>query len=106
MSKLVELVKLNGLEYNTNRDPQVYRRVPGKPFRFEVTLRGSGSAQARFQVEGRTAHESTVSLPGRVDFILSFDSPGIRVGELVVEGAGERFQRLIRLDVDERPWAG
>ena len=106
MTKLVKLLKLNGLEYNANRDPQVYRRVPGKPFRIEAQLAGSGSAQVRFDVDGETAHESTVALPGRLDFTVGFESPGIRIGELLIENEGLRFERRMRLDVDERAWVG
>jgi len=35
MGTLVKLVRLNGLQFNANRDPQVYRRAVGEPFRIQ-----------------------------------------------------------------------
>jgi len=106
VTKLVRLLKLNGLEYNVNRDPQVYRRVTGKPFRFEALLDGTGTADVRFIVAGKTVHESIARLPDRLDFTVSFETPGIRVGELLIESTDARYERYIRLDVEEKEWTG
>ena len=38
MKKLVKVVKLNNLQYNANRDPEVYRRCIKEPFRLQALL--------------------------------------------------------------------
>jgi hypothetical protein len=42
---LLRMVKLNGLQYNANRDPAAYRRVAGQPFHLEAWLEGKGEAR-------------------------------------------------------------
>lgn len=101
MKKFVTLVKLNNLEYNPNRDPEFYRRQPGKPFRIQALLQGSGTAKGRVEVEGESTCESTVSLPGTYECTLSFDTPGVRVARLVIESGNETYTQDIRLDVVE-----
>lgn len=104
--KLVKLIKLNNLQYNANRDPEVYRRPINQEFRLQAVLNGSGSAKARFEAEGKTLGESTVNLPGSFECKFSYDTAGTRVGKLVIEGNGETFQQDIRIDVTEHAWIG
>ena len=82
MQKPVTMIKLNNLQYHPNRDPEFYRRTPGKEFRLQVFLGGSGNAQARFESDGETLCESKVSLPGAFDCRFRFDSPGTRIATL------------------------
>lgn len=37
---IIKFIIINNLQYNARRDPQVYRRVAGQPFRIRV---GGGS---------------------------------------------------------------
>jgi len=106
MKKLVKLVKLNNLQYNANRDPENYRRSVNEPFRLQALLDGSGTAKARFEVEGKAVCEKSVSLPATFDCSVSFPSAGIRLGTLTVEGSGETVTRTLRLDVMEHAWIG
>ncbi len=104
--KLVKEVRLNGLPYNTNRDPQFYRRLPGQPFRLQVLLGGEGTAKARFEVDGEIRCEREVVLPGRFECEVRFDAPGSHVGTLVVEGGGQTHRQELRLDVEAEAWVG
>lgn len=106
MKKLVKLVKLNNLQYNTNRDPEVYRRSVNEPFRLQALLDGSGAAKARFEVDGEAVCEKSIALPGTFDCSVRFPSAGIRLGTLVVEGGGETVTLNLRLDVMEHAWVG
>ncbi len=104
--KLVKMIKLNNLQYNPNRDPEVYRRPVNKEFRLQVLLNGSGSASVRLDAEGQTLSEATVNLPGAFECKFSFDSPGTRVGTLTIEGGGDSYRQDVRLDVTEHEWIG
>lgn len=106
MSKLVKLIKLNNLQYNPNRDPEVYRRVPNKPFRIQAVLTGTGKARAKVEVEGATSCNQSVDLPGTFTCDLVFSTPGVRVATLVVEGMGESYVQHLRLDVMAHEWIG
>ncbi|MEJ2688171.1 MAG: hypothetical protein P8124_13490 [Gammaproteobacteria bacterium] len=106
MQKLVKLIKVNNLQYNTNRDPNFYRRTPNEEFRVQALLGGDGTAQARFEVEGKVLCEQSVSLPGTFECRFQFDTPGVRVGTLQVESGSEKFQQEIRIDVMEHAWVG
>ena len=43
--KVIKFIKINNLQYNALRDPQVYRRVTGEPFRIQVVVDGTGEAR-------------------------------------------------------------
>lgn len=101
MKKFVTLVKLNNLEYNPNRDPEFYRRKPGKPFRIQALMQGSGNAKGWVEVDGNATGESTVTLPGTYECTLTFDSPGVRNARLVIESGSETYNQDLRLDVVE-----
>jgi len=97
---LVRLLKLNGLQYNANRDPQAYRRTVGETFRVQALLDGDGEARCTVSDEGgRPLAERTESRPGTFTAELRFDRPGSRLVTLKVEGGGETYVRTLRLDV-------
>ncbi|OOG23815.1 hypothetical protein B1C78_09785 [Thioalkalivibrio denitrificans] len=104
--KLVKLIKLNNLQYNVNRDPEAYRRPVNEEFRLQVLLNGSGTAKARFVGEGETLGETNVNLPGTFECRFSYDTPGTRVGTLIIEGNDQTFRQDIRIDVTEHAWVG
>ncbi|WP_298135764.1 hypothetical protein [Acidiferrobacter sp.] len=108
MKKLVKLVRLNNLTYNTNRDPQVYRRVPKVPFRIQALLEGEGRARAQVVVEGETQArcDQQITLPNTFTCEVAFDTAGSRVATLIVENGGESFRQNLRLDVMEHAWIG
>lgn len=107
MKKLVKLVKLNNLQYNANRDPQVYRRLANENFRIQALLDGSGSATCKLtDTTGKVLVEKNVPLPGTFTHEISFPTPGIRVVTLSVEGGGEKFAQDLRLDVLDHAWIG
>ncbi|MGM0553986.1 MAG: hypothetical protein ACQETK_09370 [Pseudomonadota bacterium] len=104
--KLVKFIKLNNLQYNPNRDPEVYRRPINEEFRVQASLSSSGSARCSFSVEGETLCEGSVSLPGTFDCKFSFDTAGSRMGDLMIEANGETYHQKIRIDVLEHAWIG
>ncbi len=104
--KLVKMIKLNNLQYNPNRDPEVYRRAVNKEFRLQALLNGSGTASAKLEAEGSVLGEGTVTLPGAFECKFSYDTPGTRMGTLTIEGNGESISEDIRLDVSEHEWIG
>lgn len=108
MGKLVKLVKLNNLEYNPNRDPAVYRRVPKKPFRIQALLGGQGQVEACVEVDGKAYDQKQLTLPDTYTSEISFATPGIRIGTLVIKDAAgkEQFRQDLRLDVLEHEWIG
>jgi hypothetical protein len=104
--KLVKLIKLNNLQYNPNRDPEVYRRPIDKEFRLQVVLNGSGSAKCRLEVEGEVLCDNAVSLPGTFECKFSYNTAGTRIGTLIIEGNGETLRESMRFDVTEHAWIG
>ena len=97
---LVRLLKLNGLQYNANRDPQAYRRTAGEAFRIQALLDGTGQALCSVTDErGAALAAQTVARPGTFAAELKFEQPGSRLVTLTVEGDGETFVRTLRLDV-------
>ena len=107
MKKLVKLVKLNNLQFNANRDPEVYRRCANDPFRIQALLEGSGQAVCRiFDEKNNVLAEKTVALPGTFTHEVSFPTPGIRVVTLEIKGNNETFKQDLRLDVMDHAWIG
>lgn len=104
--KLVKLVKLNNLQYNVNRDPNVYRRPVNKDFRLQALLDGRGTAKCLFTVNGETKGETTVNLPGTFECTFNYPKAGSYVGKLSIEGNGETYHQDIRIDVVEHAWIG
>ncbi|MEO6145702.1 MAG: hypothetical protein ABIT70_01370, partial [Sulfuriferula sp.] len=90
MKKLVKLVKVNNLQYNANRDPEVYRRSINENFRIQALIDGSGAVKCKLlDVTGKMLNEQTVNAPGYYTHEISFATPGVRVVTLSVEGNGD-----------------
>ena len=106
MAKLVKQVSVNGVEYNSNRDPQFYRRTKGEEFLIQALLGGTGSARCQVEVDGKVCCDEGVTLPGRFECRMKFDQAGTRMGKLIVAAAGETVTRDLRLDVEEHAWVG
>lgn len=107
MKKLVKLVKVNNLQYNANRDPEVYRRSINEHFRIQALVDGSGAVKCKLlDVTGKALNEQTVNAPGSYTHEISFATPGVRIVTLLVEGNGEKFTQDLRLDVMEHAWIG
>ena len=108
MAKLVKMIKLNNLQYNPNRDPQVYRRCVGEPFRIQASIDGEGTARVTLAntADGTRLAEGRVMLPASYTQELRFPSPGTRMVTLSIEGEGQKFTQDLRLDVMEHALAG
>lgn len=96
---MVRMLRLNGLQYNANRDPRAYRRVAGTPFRLQLWLEGEGEARCSVHDEDdRLLAGALEKRPGRFSCELAFDDPGSRVVTLRVAGGGEAWEQTLRLD--------
>jgi hypothetical protein len=104
--KLVKLIKLNNLQYNLNRDPEPYRRPVNEEFRLQALLTAAAAPRPASWRTARTLGEATVNLPGTFECRFSYDTPGTRVGKLIVENENQTFRQDIRIDVTEHAWIG
>lgn len=95
------MIRLNGLPYNANRDPETYRRRVGLPFRIEAVLQGSGEADGTLRdAAGNELGRATTRLPGSLSFSVAFPTPGSRIVTLSVIAGEQRFEQDLRLDVE------
>lgn len=100
---LIKMIKINGLQYNSNRDPQVYRRSVNEPFRIQALLAGDGTARCTLRdAAHQIIAEKAIALPGTFTHELAFATPGVRIVTLAAEGAGQKFSQDLRLDVMEQ----
>jgi|APFre7841882724_1041349.scaffolds.fasta_scaffold14915_5 hypothetical protein len=100
MAPLVRLVKVNGLQYNRNRDPQAYRRAPGVPFRIQALIEGRGDARVVLTAEdGTVLAEGTVAAPAAWTHELTYSEPGSRLLRLEASRGADRYGIDLRLDV-------
>jgi hypothetical protein len=107
MSKLVKLVRLNGLQFNANRDPQVYRRVVGEPFRIQAVLDAGSPVRCTLSDSGgRVLASADVPGGGTFTHELKFDAAGVHVVTLRAERGGDSFAQDLRLDVLAHAWIG
>lgn len=107
MHKLVKMVKLNNLQYNPNRDPEVYRRCVNEPFRIQALLDGKGTARCTLtDVTGTVITEKNIAMPGTFGHEITYPAPGVHVVGLRVEGDGGSFTQDLRLDVLDHAWIG
>ena len=107
MGKLVKLVRLNGLQYNANRDPQVYRRVVGEPFRIQALMDAGAAARCTLQdATGQVLVSTDVPAGGTFSHDLKFDAPGVHIVTLVAARNGQSFAQDLRLDVLAHAWVG
>jgi hypothetical protein len=107
VSKLVKLVKLNNLQFNANRDPQVYRRLPGETFRIQAFLAGPGSAHCALRDASGAAIAARDVMPSEpFDVDVTYKEPGQHVVTLEVTRGADRFTQDLRLDVLDHAWIG
>ncbi len=105
--QLLKYIKINGLQYNPQRDPAVYRRSVNQPFNIQALLEGSGEARCTLADErGKALAEKTVALPGTFAHEITFAAAGSRIVTLTCAGAGQEFTRDLRLDVMAHDWIG
>ena len=104
---LLKTLSLNGLQYNPNRDPQVYRRCVNEPFRIRAVLEGAGEARCCVEdAQGRSLAKQTLALPGTFDCTVMFDTPGSRVVSIRIDAVDQTAAEDLRLDVLEHAWIG
>lgn len=107
MGKLVKLVRLNGLQFNANRDPQVYRRAVGEPFRIQALVdAGAGVRCTLRDASGQVLVTADVPAGGTFSHELKFGAPGVHVVTLVAARDGQSFTQDLRLDVLAHAWVG
>jgi hypothetical protein len=107
MGRLVKLVRLNGLQFNANRDPQVYRRVVGEPFRIQAMLDAGAPVRCTLSdAGGRVLARTNVPGGGTFAHEMTFDVPGVHVVTLRAERGGDAYTQDLRLDVLAHAWIG
>lgn len=105
--QIIKFIKINNLQYNTRRDPQVYRRVAGTPFRIQVVVEGTGPVRVTLADEkGAPLAEGDVQAPGTFSHELAFAKPGVRIATITVQQADRSEAQDIRLDVMAHAWVG
>ena len=105
MTRLVKLVRLNGLQYNANRDPQAYRRAVGEPFRIEALLAADARCTLR-DAGGKILAEAAVPAGGPFAHALTFARPGVHLVTLSAARGADAFDLDLRLDVLAHAWIG
>jgi hypothetical protein len=106
-TNLIKYIKINGLQYNPQRDPQAYRRVVTVPFRIQVALEGSGQARCALHDDtGTLITAKTVALPGTFAHDMAYPTAGSRLVTFSAEVGPEKVERDLRLDVTEHAWIG
>jgi len=101
------MIKINSLQYNALRDPQVYRRVVGAAFRIQAIMAGSGPVQVTLSAEkGASLAQDDVQAPGTFSHELSFAQPGVRIVTITAHRGDQQQSQNIRLDVMAQAWVG
>ncbi len=104
---IINMIKINNLQYNSLRDPQVYRRVAGETFRVQAVIAGSGAVQVTLTDEkGANLAQGSVQAPGTFSHELSFAKPGVRIVTITAKRADQQQSQNIRLDVMAHAWVG
>jgi len=106
MNRLIRSVQINGVEFNSNRDPQFYRRSVNEPFSIQLFLTGTGRADATMEIAGEGEDAKSVELPGRIAWEARFESAGTRVGRVTVTCGDQSEYRDLRFDVEAHAWVG
>jgi len=105
--KIIKIIKINNLQYNVLRDPQVYRRVAGEPFRIQVVVAGAGESAVTLSDEkGATLVEGKVQAPGTFSHELAFAKPGVRIVTITARQADRSESLDVRLDAMAHAWVG
>ncbi len=106
-AQIIKFIKINNLQYNALRDPQVYRRVAGEPFRIQVVVEGTGSVHVTLADEkGALLAEGDVQPPGTFSHELAFAKPGVRIVNITAQQADRSESLNMRLDVMAHAWVG
>lgn len=105
--KIIKYIKINGLQYNALRDPQVYRRLAGEPVRVQVVVGGSRLADLKITDEKNVVlAETQLQAPGIFSHELRFDQAGVRIVTISAR-AGEQAEHInMRLDIMAHAWVG
>lgn len=104
---LIKYIKINGLQYNPQRDPQAYRRAVNIPFRIQVALEGTGQARCALHDDtGTLITTKTVALPGTFAHDMTYPTAGSRLVTFSAEAGSEKVARDLRLDVMEHEQRG
>jgi hypothetical protein len=100
MAPLVRRVLVNGLQYNANRDPQVYRRTPGVPFRIQALVDGRGATHvALVDAAGNAIAAADVTAPATWTHEVAYADVGSRPVRLQASRGSDAFALDLRLDV-------
>ncbi|HEY5638296.1 MAG TPA: hypothetical protein VIS77_15505 [Burkholderiales bacterium] len=96
---LVRMLRVNGVQYNANRDPQAYRSALGSPFRLQLWLEGSGEARCSVSdADGRLLAGALERRPGRFTCELPAEAPGTRLVTVRATDGAEVWEQAVRLD--------
>ena len=96
---MVRMLRLNGLQYNANRDPQAYRCAAGTPFRLQLWLDGDGEARCSVHdAGGRLLAGALEKRPGRFTCELPAGAPGTQVVTVRATDGAEVWEQAVRLD--------
>lgn len=105
--KLINIIKINNLQYNALRDPQVYRRLAGEAIRIQAVIGGSERAQVTLTDEkGVVLAQREVLAPDTFSHELTFAKPGVRIVTLTAQHADRSESHDLRLDVMAHEWVG
>ena len=104
---IINMIKINNLQFNALRDPQVYRRAGGEPFRIQVVVAGRDTVQVTLTDEkGASLAQGNVQAPGTFSHELTYAKPGVRIVTVTAQHADHRESRDLRLDVMAHAWVG
>lgn len=105
--QIIKMIKINNLQYNALRDPQVYRRLAGEPFRIQVSVAGTDPVSVVLADErGVQLVQGNVQAPGTFSHELKFAKPGVRIMTITAQQADRSESRDLRLDVMAHAWVG
>ncbi len=105
--KIINIIKINNLQYNARRDPQVYRRVAGENFRIQAIIAGSGPVRVMLtDAQGVNLAQGEIQAPGTFSHELSFAKPGVRILTITAQHAERSESQDLRLDVMAHAWVG
>lgn len=103
MTPLLKLVRVNGLQYNRNRDPQAYRRAPGEAFRIQALLGGGGRTRCTLtDAQGNILASGELDAPGPWSHDIAYPDAGTRLLRLELDRGTARESIDLRLDVVDR----
>jgi hypothetical protein len=107
LEQIIKFIKINNLQYNALRDPQVYRRLAKQPFRIKVAVGGAGRVQVTLADErGAALATGEIAAPGTFSHELAFAQPGVRIVTISAQHADHSDSRDLRLDVMAQAWVG